>query len=241
MDDQTNPLACTVSPVFLSILGSLDNIKFSHDFNDDFPLCQARLNVLRLRLSRWGVSIGILQPPSAAAAAAPTFRPSLGEAQEAEDLLSGLLADIQQVQYKSQAHLAQLQSMGATAARAHDASELPAVCAKMTTRVDKTMQRRIGNGGGGAAWTIFDRGSFDFVAGWTSETLGSVEQLFPATAETRRQLCVAEAEEVGGQPGQDKDAVEVLGLVAEELRVEVEQYRDEMLESVLWLVTAKSG
>ena len=53
-------LATAVSGTFTSIVQCLGYVELGRDFGKDFNKSQVELEALKLRLSRWGTSLGIL-------------------------------------------------------------------------------------------------------------------------------------------------------------------------------------
>jgi hypothetical protein len=90
-------LMTAASGIFTSTVQCFEYIQFGRNFGKDFNKSQVKLDILKLRLTRWGISVGIL-PGEVQMHEVAT---SAADVRQAERLLSVILDDIQDVRRKS--------------------------------------------------------------------------------------------------------------------------------------------
>lgn len=92
-------LATSLPVTFISIVECFEYVELGRRFGKDFNKCQARLEALKLQITRWGISSGVLSDPQTGKQRAVNFDAHTTET--AQRLLDLILADTRELENKS--------------------------------------------------------------------------------------------------------------------------------------------
>jgi len=207
-------LATAVSGTFTSIVQCLEYVELGRNFGKDFNKSQVKLEALKLRLSRWGTSVGILVNSSSVQI--PSLSTSAQEVEQVEELLAVILDDIQTVQHKSSryAGLPSSRQGDKQALKVFDVNDLDPMHALVVQKAAATFKKRVRQVGWGkkTKWAVFEKKQFDSLLSDISENTSNLEQLFPASRKAQMQLSSIEVEEIrGADAGDGEQTLAVLG------------------------------
>jgi Prion-inhibition and propagation len=226
-------LVTAVTGTFTSTVECFQYVQLGRAFGRDFNKYQIRLHALQMRLSRWGLSVGLLPDDS-------EQRHEISVAQDEADLANSILKciieDMQELQKKSARYL-KTKKAGSEELAVLDTADLEPqykpLDQKMKTIWNKRIQsvsllKRTG-------WAVYDKTYFDRLLEDTSKNLEELERMFPQAKEPQRALSLAEVGQV-----KEVDSKETPSL--NYLREAGEADKDELLmEAVKQAISANAG
>ncbi|CAI4214562.1 unnamed protein product [Parascedosporium putredinis] len=220
-----------VSGVFVSVVECFEYVQLGRSFGKDYEKSQVRLAALKLELTRWGVSVGILPDPATGVPrqVAPVESKI---AAVVVRLLESVRDDVVELQRKSQRYrddaihgndgrdveIAGVESL--TAASRILESRSTAVIEK---RLEKLSLRKK------VSWALYEKKHFDRILDDITELFTRLESLLPAEIKPYQQsLCVYEVEEI-----QEDQPEQVLTLLHEAAAANGDKLLKETVEKAL--------
>lgn len=186
-------LATSLPVTFISIVECFEYVELGRRFGKDFNKCQARLEALKLQITRWGISSGVLSDPQTGKQRAVDFDAHTTET--AQRLLGHILADTRELEIKSRKYCDQAGATSEIDSMHPDPSDAPTQALKSIT--SKIFSRRIQ----GVAlqrktkWALRDKKHFERLLEDITENLNLLV-LMQQVTEPQRELCRMEVEEI---------------------------------------------
>ncbi|KAL6825609.1 prion-inhibition and propagation domain-containing protein [Trichoderma sp. SZMC 28015] len=191
-------LVTSLPATFISIVECFEYVELGRRFGKDFNKCQVRLEALKLQITRWGISSGVLPDPETGKQRVVSFDAHTTET--AQKLLDFILADTRELENKSRKYCDQPGVTSEIDPMQPDPIDEPTQALKSIT--SKIFSRRIQ----GVAlpkktkWALRDKKQFDRLLEDITENLNLLV-LMQQVTEPQRELCRLEVEEIqGGQP-----------------------------------------
>jgi len=216
-------LATALSGTLVSVVECFEYMQLARRFGKDFDKSQARLVVLKLQITRLGVSIGALQDPDTGRYRTVTADEATAAA--AKELLEAIQYDANEVERRAQKYRGEPLSVTVTeldsAAPDSDGNDKDATTTTaLVSQTDTIVAKRLR----GVSWTrktkwaLYEKNRFDRLLGDVAQNLGELEKLFEdksvtQVAESQRELCRAEVGQV--RDGQPEAVMELLGDVCQ--------------------------
>jgi len=185
--------ALSVAALFNNCVDCFEYIQLGRHFGSDFERCQLKLDILKIRLSRWGQAVAINDDLCFA-----TNSPDDGSAQLVQAILEEIVLLFQSTQQSSkrykisakQENLACLEDkdMPPMLRGLHD--QLGAVARQRQKRT--SLSKKV-------TWALYDAKNFDKLINEMTGFVDSLEQLYPGGT-ARRRLVEMEIEEVADKP-----------------------------------------
>ncbi|KAH0541568.1 hypothetical protein FGG08_003980 [Glutinoglossum americanum] len=199
----TDPVGVTfavagLASIFTACVDCFGYVQLGRKFGKDYQRCLLKLDIARLRLSRWGESVKIYENtdgswqrheiPLKSKRDAEAVRGILGE-------IMALFADAEVVsnRYKSKAKSTDLALHDSTIDLEPDLLSLHNKMRDLAIN----RQKRTGFAKK-AAWALYDQKQFSRLIEDVSQLVSNLVELFPAT-ERQQQLCLSETKEMGGE------------------------------------------
>jgi len=220
-----------VSGVFVSVVECFEYVQLGRSFGKDYEKSQVRLAALKLELTRWGVSVGILPDPATGVPrqVAPVESKT---AAVVVRIMERLRDDVVELQRKSQRYrddaihdndgrdveIAGVENL--TAASRILESRSTAVIEK---RLEKLSLRKK------VSWALYEKKHFDRILDDITELFTRLESLLPPEIKPYQQsLCVYEVEEI-----QEDQPEQVLTLLHEAAAANGDKLLKEAVEKAL--------
>ncbi|KAL5093283.1 hypothetical protein Trisim1_011087 [Trichoderma cf. simile WF8] len=198
-------LATSLPVTFISIVECFEYVELGRRFGKDFNKCQARLEALKLQITRWGISSGVLSDPQTGKQRIVHF--DAHAAETAQRLLDLILADTRELENKSRRYCDQPGVTSRIDSMQPDSIDAPTQA--LTSITSKIFSRRIQ----GVTlqkktkWALRDKKQFDRLLEDITENLNLLV-LIQQVTEPQRELCLMEVEEI--QDGQPPAVLELL-------------------------------
>lgn len=197
----------SLAGVFTSCIQCFDLIRLGSEFGNDYGKCLLRLDVSKLRLARWGWSVGLGEPP----AVNTDFHPTESDIRTAQKLLSSIYETFQDVEKASKKYPNvddprskeipdESTALEQNIQRLHISMRKTAA----TRHSDTSLLSR-------AAWAIYRKKHFDRMVEDITEFVNSLIDLFPTALPTQQSLAISEADGI-----QNTDDLRLLQEVSQE-------------------------
>ena len=229
-------LATALSGIFVSVVECFEYVELGRRFTPDFDKSQARLAALRLEITRWGVSAGVLPDPRTGKCRIVNV--DAKSASTGEDLLAAIQCDILEVERKS----AKYRDQPPPLANAADLTilgpdDIDTLTRALNSRANAIITKRVRGllWGRKTRWALYEKKLFDRLLDDITENLGHLEKLFPQVVEPQQELCRIEVEEVQQVPGDQSNAV--MELLHDASRAN----KDTLLEQAVQEAISKGG
>ncbi|KAL7941232.1 prion-inhibition and propagation domain-containing protein [Trichoderma barbatum] len=190
---------------FVSIVECFEYVELGRRFGKDFNKSQARLEALKLQITRWGISSGALPDPQTGKPRELRF--DAHAAETAQKLLESILEDTQELQKKSRKYSSQSGAPNAIDSMQPDEMDAPIQALKSKTsqifakRIQSvSLPKRV-------RWALYEKKHFDRLLEDITENLNLL-MLTPQVSEYQHELCRMEVEEI--QDGQPDVVMELL-------------------------------
>ncbi|KAJ4066663.1 hypothetical protein NW756_010174 [Fusarium oxysporum] len=185
--------ALSVAALFNDCVDCFEYIQLSRHFGRDFERCQLKLDIAKIRLSRWGKAIAI-NDDSRFATDAPDDRDS----RQVQAILEEIELLFQTVQKSSKRY--EIDGRKDDLVRFEDKDMQPVVRG-LHGRLGVVARQRQKRTGllAKAAWALYDGKNFDRLIEQITGFVDDLEKLFPVDT-TRRKLVELEIEEVDDEP-----------------------------------------
>ncbi|OXV08794.1 hypothetical protein Egran_03440 [Elaphomyces granulatus] len=181
------------SRVFNDAVQCFGYVQMGPNFGKSFQTCLLKLDVVRLRLTRWGQSVGLAKVDDAKYLQITKVAPE--DREQVEDLLSQILelfADAEKVSKRFQ------KRSGNSAATALDpAKELDSISALLHQKMQHLAKERQGTTElEQSEWTMIEEKSFTRLIEDIGELVNGLVDLFPGIQEEQRKLCEEEVSQM---------------------------------------------
>ncbi|RDW60229.1 hypothetical protein BP5796_11835 [Coleophoma crateriformis] len=192
-------------------------IQLARNFGKDFATCQIKLDVLRVRLTRWGLAVGLGENPNPQAPApVPQITATEKEVAVLKEVLQSLQDDLEEARRKSEKVKGRLPESTAQEIGDPDAelSEGPRrihqTLAKVFSRRDKCRPNLLDK----ASWALYRKGDFENLIDDITTHMGNLESVFPAmeTAVLQQALVQTSKQELSSID--DKEDLKLLSTMA---------------------------
>jgi hypothetical protein len=229
-------LATALSGIFVSVVECFEYVELGRRFAPDFNKSQARLAALRLEITRWGVSAGVLPDPRTG-----NHRTVNVDAESATvglGLFTRIQDDILEVEHKSKKYRDQTRpSASAADLTILGPSDMDTPTMALNSRANAIITKRVHGVSWGrkAKWALYEKKLFDRLLEDITENLGTLKGLFPQLVEPQQELCRIEVEEVQQVPSDESNAVMEL------LHDASQANKDTLLEQAVQEVISKLG
>ena len=203
--------AAGLAGLFTPCVECFEYVQFARKFGKDYETCLVKLDVVRLRLSRWGVSVGLVADPSEPR---PSTLGSQARVSDAElELVKSILGQIvdafDEVRAMSTMFQAKVNASGSSELVLYDSNtdlEPKFRSLHLKTRNAAVRRQKGTNFLQKAAWALYEKKKFDRLIEDVTGFVGTLEQEFPGARERQEALCVQEVSEIG-----DTDGLKLLG------------------------------
>lgn len=203
------PLANSISKPFETIIECIEFLQLSKSCEQqDFGRFQVRLDTCKLRLTRLGVTLGVLADPETGSQR--KFCGSPEKVAMGQRYFEVLLEDIMAIarRSKTQAGSRKKQRTMGNGKEVvadddgdddvHDVTELEQPVSALHKSADGIVSKRLQRveGKKKERWPLYEKHHFEGIVGEISSTVSSVEDLFPETLESQKLLCIREVKEL---------------------------------------------
>lgn len=201
-------LATALSGIFVSVVECFEYVELGRRFGKDFDKSQARLGALKLQITRWGISTGVLPDPRTGRHR--TVEVESDVAANAELLLSAIRDDIVEVEKKSQKFSDRQVSTSRPDLAIIDPNDFTALTRTLTSQTNAIFSKRVQGVSfvRRAKWAIYEKKLFDRLLDDITENLNHLEKLLPLVTTSLQELCHMEVE--GVQNGQSETLMKLL-------------------------------
>jgi ankyrin repeat protein len=185
---------------FNKLVGCFGSVQLGHTFGKDFSISQLRLDIARLRVLRWGKSLGLnirgtevlLEP-----------RGSQAIVKQAEVLLDQILELFAEAENTSNEYKKRTKPQHHSLAEYSPQTDLDPAVANLHRKLqqlatERQNQFRVLRK---AKWVLYDEGLFQQLIEATTELVDRLVELFPATHQPQCELCNIEVAAIGESEG----------------------------------------
>ncbi|CAI7596253.1 unnamed protein product [Penicillium bialowiezense] len=199
-------LATAISGIFVSVVECYEFVELGRRFGSDFEKSQARLEALKLQLTRWGISAGALPDPQTGQCRDVKVGKDIADS--ATRLLAIIREDTMEIERKSDRYLSQSSSGSDQELAINDQNDMTVSVQSLMSRTNIIIAKRVNKlkWTRKTKWAVFDKRFLDTLLEDITGNLGLLEKLVPG--EPRTELCRMEVDEV--QDGQSQAVVELL-------------------------------
>ncbi|KAM6516650.1 hypothetical protein FALCPG4_014828 [Fusarium falciforme] len=185
--------ALSVAALFNNCVDCFEYIQLSRHFGRDFERCQLKLDIAKIRLSRWGKAVAINDDPRFA-----TDAPDDRDSRQVQAILEEIELLFQTVQKSSKRY--EIDARKDDLVRFEEKDMQPVV-RRLHGRLGVVAHQRQKRTGllAKAAWALYDGKNFDRLVEQITGFVDDLEKLFPVDT-TRRKLVELEIEEVDDEP-----------------------------------------
>jgi len=199
---------------FTSCVECFEHIQFGRNFGKDYEMSLVKLDVVQLRLSRWGVSVGLVADPIEPRPSTPASQTRASDAEL--DLVKSFLGKIIEVFEEVQT----LSIMFKTKAEKSKSTDLALYdpntdlgpqfrSLHLKTRSAALRRQRGGYFLEEEAWALYEKRKFDWLIEGVTRSVDALDQQFPGARERQGALCKQELSEI-----KDTDGLKLLGDIA---------------------------
>ncbi|EHK26936.1 uncharacterized protein TRIVIDRAFT_217543 [Trichoderma virens Gv29-8] len=191
-------LTTSLPITLVSIVECFEYVELGRRFGKDFNKSQARLEALKLQITRWGISSGTFPDPQTGKCRRVSI--DAHAAETAERLLNSILEDTQELERKSRRYG---DPSGNTSAMESMLNEMDTPTQALKSKTSKIFAKRIQGVSlkKRAKWALFEKKHFDRLLEDITENLNLLVVTLPQLNEPQRELCRMEVEEIqNGQP-----------------------------------------
>lgn len=185
--------ALSIAALFNNCVDCFEYIRLGRQFGTDFERYQLRLDICRLRLSRWGQAIGVNRP-----GVFDTINPQ-GDLSVAQEILEDVADLFQSLQKKSDKYRGKAASIerSATDLSVFDPNTMAVGPQQLHSRLKTAALKRQKNSTlvKKFSWAVYDERNLGNMISELNSHISHLEKLFPAK-EVARQLAELEIEEI---------------------------------------------
>ncbi|KAF5648022.1 hypothetical protein F52700_1236 [Fusarium sp. NRRL 52700] len=188
-------LAAAVAGTFTSIVQCFEYVEIGRRFGKDFPKSQARFDVLKLQLTRWGVSAGILVDPQTGTCRCIEVDDEIKDL--AGRLLQSILEDSEEIQRKSKKYRDKHASSPADLEVFHE-NDMDGQTRALMASAQRIYEQRTKDISWikKTKWAVYEKKLFDRLLDDIGESLGNLERLCKPIIDYQRQIVQMEIEEI---------------------------------------------
>ena len=187
-----------LASLFSACVDCFEYVQLGRNFGNSHQKCLLKLDVVRLRLSRWGESVRLTGENDRKA---PTFSISTAsemDLQAAKSLLGEIVADFQDVEKISQRYLTKAKCNESTAiagaASIPENTSLEALGSQMRNlAIRRQKQSSIKQK---FKWAVYEEKNFNRLIEDLTGLVNDLVELFPAAKPTQEHLCAVEVSEI---------------------------------------------
>jgi hypothetical protein len=192
-------------------------LQLARHFGKDFESCQIKLDVLRVRLSRWGLAVGLGENPNPnAPPITPQVTATAKELAVLEDVLNRLLEDLEEARQKSQKFKDRTKDSAALQVDdpATQLSERPhRIHILLSTVVSRRKPKRA-TFGQKVSWALYRKGDFENLIDDITTHMGELESVFPAAGTAILQNALVQTSKTEVSTLDDKADLKLLSEIA---------------------------
>ncbi|KAF5543553.1 hypothetical protein FPHYL_11254 [Fusarium phyllophilum] len=188
-------LAAAAAGTFTSIVQCFEYVELSRRFGKDFRKSQARFDALKLQLTRWGISAGILVDPFTGTCRYIKVDAEIKEL--AERLLQSILEDSEEIRRKSKKYRDKHASSPSDLEVFHE-TDMDSQTLALTANVQRIYEKRTKGISWvkKTKWAVYEKKLFDRLLDDIGENLGNLESLCKPIIDYQRQIVQIEVEEI---------------------------------------------
>jgi hypothetical protein len=191
-------LGTALSGTFVSVVQCFEYMQLGRRFDKDFGKSQVQLEVLKLRITRTGVSIGALADPDTGTKR--TVNADKATVERAQELLEIILQDTTDMENKSKRY----RGKSGSASEQEDPAaplEMDPTIKALTSKVAIVVAKRLRGVPTKMKWVLFDKNFFDGLLQDVARNLNELEKMFEEKSvtqvtESQHQLSRAEVEQI---------------------------------------------
>jgi len=173
------------------VVGFFGSIQMGESFGKTFQTSLLKVGVVKLRLTRWGQSVGLANLSDVKSLRETTLSPE--DVPKVQDLLTGILDQISDADMYAQ----RFKKRNPATLTLDPGKELDDVSASLHRQMDELAKRRQGNSEiESQALTIYEEKYFVRLIDDTSTLVNDLIDLFPAVHDEQRKLCEQEVSEI---------------------------------------------
>ncbi|KAL6240401.1 hypothetical protein RBB50_012683 [Rhinocladiella similis] len=202
-------LAFGILGAFNDAIQCFEYVQLARNFDQDFQTAILKLDIAKLRLSRWGQSVGLDQVVEGMQSL-PGVSGSADDHEKAKELLDQIVGLFEDAEHTS----AKLKSPGSDTKVYDTTHDLDEATTSLHKRLEMLSLKRFkpGNVLKKAKWALHKEKSFNRLIQDTTELVSGLIELFPAAQPKQKHLC----EEDGSELASDKNASLIAPIVAEQ-------------------------
>lgn len=206
--------AAGLAGLFTPCVECFEYVQFGRRFGKDYETCLVKLDIVRLRLSRWGVSVGLVADPTEPrrSTVMPQTPVSDAELELVKTILGQIVDAFDEVRATSIMFKTKVQTSKSSDLVLCDPNtdleprfrdlHLKTRNAALRRQKGTTFLQK-------AAWALYEKKRFDRLIEDVTGFVDALEQEFPGTRERQEALCIQETSEIG-----DTDGLKLLGDIA---------------------------
>jgi hypothetical protein len=188
--------------LFNNTVECFEFVQLGRIFGKSFQTSQLKLDNVRLRLSRWGKSIGLDDDVRDTVSLQGRFR-SEANVKKAEALLGHIIELFAKAESTSNKYKTRTEPQHHSLAAYNPQTDLDPVMAKLHEKMRQLAIERQNRSGlrQKAKWALYEEKQFRRLIEDITELVDSLVELFPATQQSQRELCDAEVAAIGEGEG----------------------------------------
>jgi hypothetical protein len=198
--------AAGLAGLFTNCVRCFEYVQFGRKFGKDYETCLVKLDIVRLRLSRWGVSVGLVAEPAEPrrSTIVPQIAVSNSEVELVETILGQIVDAFDEVRAMSIKFKMKVQNSNSADLLLCDPNtDLEPRFRDLHLKTRNTALRRQKGTTfvQKAAWALYEKKKFDRLIEDVTGFMDTLERAFPGTRERQEALCIQETSEIGGTDG----------------------------------------
>ncbi|KAI9739998.1 MAG: hypothetical protein M1818_005054 [Claussenomyces sp. TS43310] len=180
-----------LASLFNTCVQNFEYIQLGRSFGADYEKCLLRLDVARLRFTRWGASVNIDVDAADGARSLGRVQATPAQAEMVRELLGQILNLFAAAQSKSSFYAQRAQQPYKTAV--FQSSELPLrvrECHEAVVQQARRRQKRTGMAKV-VRWALYEKRQFETLINELADFIGYLQDVFPAVLPAQSEACVA--------------------------------------------------
>jgi hypothetical protein len=191
MQQETLEIITEQSRMLNQVVGFFGSMQMGESFGKEFQTSLLKVGVVKLRLTRWGQSVGLANLSDAKSLRETKLSPE--DVPKVQDLLAGILDQISDADMYAQ----RFKKRNPAASTLDPEKDLDDVSASLHRQMDELVKRRQGNSEiESEELTIYEEKYFVRLIDDTSTLVNDLIELFPAVLDEQRKLCEQEVLEM---------------------------------------------
>ncbi|MCJ1225815.1 hypothetical protein MMC12_002464 [Toensbergia leucococca] len=198
-----------LASLFTTCVDCFEYVQLGRKFGKNYQTCLLKLNIVRLRLSRWGESVRIVATsnPAESVSRHQLLVSTENDVEVVKTLLGEILLAFEDAEklserFKSKAKGDEVISLNTTANHDNDLDVLRTNMRDLALRRQKrtSLAQK-------AAWALYEERQFNRLIEDVTRFVNDLVDLFPANKEAQQQLCSTEISEIVGARSEQRLAV----------------------------------